>query len=110
MRELLPNSAPIKARFPRVLAAAAVIAASALLAACGTARSASNSTAAVSEQAQEQKAETTFADYAKCLREHGIHAEALSHGIKVGGPGGPDSSAAAVKAAEKACARYAPPP
>ncbi len=45
-----------------------------------------------------------FQDFARCLREHGIEAEADGHGIKVNG-----RSEAAMKAAEKACAKFRPP-
>jgi len=83
--------------------------AGALLAGCGGSDSPSN--AAANERSQEQKAETRFADFAKCLREHGINAEAISHpggghGLKVspGKAGGPQ----AMEEAQKACARYAP--
>jgi hypothetical protein len=86
-----------------------------LLAACGGSSPASN--AASTEGAQEQKAETKLADFAKCLREHGVHAEVGTppgggHALKIGpgpgrpqpGPGGPGQ----FEAAQKACARYRP--
>jgi hypothetical protein len=91
------------------LAALAVIAASLILAACG---GSSPSNAASNEQSKEQKAEAKFADFAKCLREHGVNAESVSHsggahGLKVSpGSGGPQQ----FEAAEKACARYRPAP
>jgi hypothetical protein len=86
-----------------------VAAASLLLAACG---GSSPTNAPATERAREQKAETKFADFARCLREHGVNAEAISHpggthGLKVSpaqvGPAG-------VEAAEKACIRYRPEP
>jgi hypothetical protein len=86
-----------------------VIAASLMLAACG---GSSPSNAASNEQSREQKAEAKFADFAKCLREHGVNAESVSHsggahGLKVSpGSGGPQQ----FEAAEKACARYRPAP
>jgi len=91
------------------LSALGVIAVSLILAACG---GSSPSNAASNEQSKEQKAEAKFADFAKCLREHGINAESVSHpggahGLKVsGGSGGPQQ----FEAAEKACARYRPAP
>jgi hypothetical protein len=93
-------------------AALGVIAASLILAACGG--SSPGSSAAEQEQSREQKAETRFADFAKCLREHGVNAEAVSHpggghGLKVS-PGTAGASPAAMEAAEKACARYRPAP
>jgi hypothetical protein len=94
-----------------VLAGAGVILAALTLAACGG--SDSPSSAAANERSQEQQAETKFADFAKCLREHGVNAEAISHpggghGLKVspGSARGP----AAFEAAQKACARYRPEP
>lgn len=91
------------------LAALGVIAASLILTACG---GSSPSNAAANEQSREQQAETKFADFARCLREHGVNAEAVSHsggghGLKVSpGSGGPQQ----FEAAEKACARYRPAP
>jgi hypothetical protein len=88
------------------LAILGVIAASLVLAACGGSSPTSN--AAESEQ----KAEAKFADFARCLREHGVNAESISHpggahGLKVSpGSGGPQQ----FEAAEKACARYRPAP
>jgi hypothetical protein len=100
----------MRAHVPRLLLVAVIVAAGALLAACGDSRSPSN--AATKEQASEQKAETKFVDFARCLREHGVNAEAISHpggghGIKMS-PG--NGSLAAAEAAEKLCARYRPPP
>jgi hypothetical protein len=86
-----------------------VIAASLILAACGGSSPTSN---AADEQSSEQKAEAKFADFARCLREHGVNAESVSHpggahGLKVSpGSGGPQQ----FEAAEKACARYRPAP
>lgn len=92
------------------LAALGVIAASLILAACGGSSPTSNATE--NEQSREQKAEAKFGDFARCLREHGIKAESVSHsggshGLKIeGGNAGP----ATMEAAEKACARYRPAP
>jgi hypothetical protein len=93
-----------------VLAVLGAIAASLVLAACGGSSSPSN--AAATERAQEQKDEVRFADFAKCLREHGVNAEVGSpgggrHGLKVSpGSGGPGQ----FEAAQRACARYRPEP
>ena len=92
------------------LAVLAPLLAGVLLAACGGSGSSSVSSAAAKEQSKEQKAETKFAHFARCLREHGVNAEALSHpggghGLKIM-PG--TSGLAAMEAAEKACARYRP--
>ena len=97
-------------RFP--LAALAALLAGGLLAACGGSGSPSASNAVAKEQSQEQKAETKFTDFARCLREHGIEAEAISHpggghGLKIGA-GKTGEGPAAMEAAEKACARYKP--
>jgi hypothetical protein len=94
-----------------LLAALGALAVSPILAACGGSTSASN--AADTEQANERNAETKLADFAKCMREHGINAETAAmpgggRGLKVlprsGGPHGPQQ----FEAAEKACARYQP--
>jgi len=97
---------------PTALTLAAILAASLLLAACGGSDSPSN--AAASEQSREQEAETKLADFAKCMREHGVNAETATgpgggQGIKIrpgSGGGGPQ----AMEAAQKACARYRPEP
>ncbi len=113
-RRLAPFFTAPSARRARLalLVALGAIASSLILAACGGSTAASN--AADKEQAQEQKAETKFADFAKCLREHGINAESISHpggghGLKVS-PGQAGGGPAAMEAAEKACARYRPEP
>ena len=85
-----------------------------LLSGCGGSGSPSASKAAVSERSREEKAETRFQDFARCLREHGVHAEALrrpggGHGLKIS-PGNAGSGHAAMEGAEKACARYRPEP
>jgi hypothetical protein len=97
---------------PVALSAAvlAALLAGVLLSACGS--SSSDPSSAAGERAQEAQAEAKFADYARCLREHGINAEALSrpnggHGLKVSpGKGGPGPES--MEAAQKACARYQP--
>jgi len=110
MSQPKPVPAWTRSRLPRLLAIPALAAAGALLAGCGGSTPASN--AANTEQAREQKAEAKFADFAKCLREHGINAETASgpnggHGLKVSpGSGGPQQA----EAAQKACKRYQPEP
>ncbi len=86
----------------RVLALAAPAAAALTLLACGGGNPTTRALAA--ERAAEQNTEVKFQDFAKCLREHGIEAEAQTHGIKVDA-----GSEAAMKAAEKSCARFRPP-
>ncbi len=89
------------------LAAAGVIAASLALAACG-----GSSPSSTSSAASEQQAEVKFADFARCLREHGIEANVANgpggegHGLKIKGAGGP----AKMEAAQKACKKYQPEP
>ncbi len=99
-------------RFHRsaMLALAALVGLSMLLlSACGAS---TDQNAASTEQARERRDEVKMADFARCLREHGIRAETVSgpsggHGLKVGGPGsGPQK----MEAAQKACARYRPEP
>ena len=94
-----------------LLSVLCVASASLLLAACGGSSPSSTDSSA---QATEQQAEVKFADFAKCLREHGVNAEAISHpggghGLKVS-PGTAGAGPAAMEAAEKACARYRPAP
>jgi hypothetical protein len=100
--------ASIRTWLALLLAVPAVAAVGALLVGCGG--STSGSSAAAKEQSAEQKAETRLADFARCLREHGINAETASgpgggHGIKLNG-GSPQT----MEAAQNACARYRPEP
>jgi hypothetical protein len=101
----------------QLASAGAIVAAALTLAACGGG-GASPSNAASTERSKEQKAETKFADFARCLREHGVNAEAISHpggghGLKVS-PGtagtGPGGGPQTLEAAQKACKRYRPEP
>ncbi len=112
MSNLRRSASPTAIRPARVLAlSAAVLVTGASLAACG-----GSSDPASGERAQEQQAETKLADFARCMREHGVQAETAvgpggGHGIKIGGPaGGSPQSPAAMEAAQKACARYRPTP
>jgi hypothetical protein len=91
-----------------LLAVLCATAASLLLTACGGSSSPSTSSAA-----KEQQAEVKFADFARCLREHGIEATAVGgpggeggRGLQVKGAGGP----AKMEAAQKACKKYQPEP
>jgi hypothetical protein len=84
-----------------------VASASLLLAACG-----GSSPSSTSSAYKEQQAEVKFADFAKCLREHGIEATTSTgpggegHGLRIKGAGGP----AKMEAAQKACKKYQPEP
>ena len=96
----------------QLASAGAIVAAALTLAACGGSDSPTN--ASSSERSQEQQSETKFADFARCLREHGINAEAISHpggghGLKIS-PGSAGGGPQAMEAAERACARYRPAP
>jgi hypothetical protein len=99
---------PMSSRPPLVpLAVLCVASASLFLAACG-----GSSSSPTSSAAKEQQAEVKFADFARCLREHGIEAETATgpggenHGLKIKGAGGP----AKMEAAQKACKKYQPEP
>jgi hypothetical protein len=89
------------------LAILCVASASLLLAACG-----GSSPSSTSSAAKEQQAEVKFADFARCLREHGIEAETATgpggegHGLRIKGPSGP----AKMEAAQKDCRKYQPEP
>ena len=92
---------------PAALAAIGAILTALPLAACG-----GSSPPSTSSAAKEQQAEVKFADFAKCLREHGIEATASTgpggegHGLAIKGAGGP----AKMEAAQKACKKYQPEP
>ena len=98
------RSSPIRAR---LLAVLAVMAACVLITACGG--SAANQNAASGANASETK----LANYARCLREHGLHAEVATllfgaRGLKIGG--GKEPAPGVPVAAKMACARYQPEP
>ena len=95
-----------------LLTALSVASASLLLAACG-----GSSPSSTSAAEKEQQAEVKFADFARCLREHGINAEAATvpggaHGLKINGPAGSGPSTVkgplAMEAAQRACKKYQP--
>ncbi len=94
---------------PALLVTPVVIAVALALAACG---GSSPSSTDSSSQAKEQQAEVKFADFAKCLREHGIEASTATapggegRGLRIKGAGGP----AKMEAAQKACKKYQPEP
>jgi hypothetical protein len=100
----------------RVLAVVAALAVSCALAACGGGAS-SATNAAASEQARERGDETKLAQFAKCLREHGVEAKTSStgpgaggFGIRVGGRAGSGAGPAQMEAAQRACQKYRPVP
>jgi hypothetical protein len=84
-----------------------VASASFLLAACG-----GSSPSLTSSAASEQQAEVKDADFARCLREHGVEATAVAgpegkgHGLQIRGAGG----RANMEAAQTACKKYQPEP
>jgi hypothetical protein len=90
---------------PILLTIPAIASAGIVLVACGG--SSSPTGFAAKEQAQEQRAEAKLADFAKCLREHGVNAQTASGGHALRLSGGASGTA---KAAQNACARYRPEP
>jgi hypothetical protein len=76
------------------------------LSACGG----GSSSPATSSAAKEQQAEVKLADFARCMREHGIDATTAAlpggegHGLRIRASGGP----AKVEAAQKACKKFQP--
>jgi hypothetical protein len=88
----------------------AALLACSLLAACGGSSSGDPTGAA-----GEQQNETKLADFAKCMREHGVSAEVAAgpfggRGVKVGGPGQAPKSPGVMEAAQNSCKRYEPEP
>jgi hypothetical protein len=103
----LPTHTPSRSKPLALIALAALAAllAAALLSACG------GSSPSQAATAKEQDNETKLANYAKCMREHGLEAEVAAmpgggHGLKIkpGKAQGPQVS----EEAQKACARYQP--
>ena len=100
-------SSPSTPRRPALapLGVLVVAAASLVLTACG---GSSATNAAATERSDEQKAETKFADFAKCMREHGIKVEATTNGdiqiaIHPGEAGAPNPESPAFQKARQAC-------
>jgi hypothetical protein len=105
-----PSVSSIVSRLPLVLTLPALLATGVLLSSCGGSGSPAN--AAAAENAQEQKDEAKLAEFARCMREHGVNAETAAgpgggHALKIS-PGKAGSGPAAMEAAQKACARYRP--
>lgn len=95
------------------LAVLAALAAALLLSACGG--SSSPAASAAAEQASERESETKLADFARCLREHGVQAETANgpgggRGLKIGGGDNSASGPAKMEAAQNACKKYRPQP
>jgi hypothetical protein len=108
---LLDAGVPSRRRYsssrgkPLAIAASAALAACLMLAACGG--SSPNQNAA----SKEQSSETKLADYARCMREHGLNAEVATlpgggRGLKLGGSKASGPGPGESEAAEKACAQY----
>jgi hypothetical protein len=101
------NRSPRRRLRSRGLVLAGLLLAPLALSACGGSSSPSTSTAA-----KEQQAEVKLADFARCLREHGIDASTASlpggggQGLRIKGAGGP----AKMEASQKACKKYQPEP
>ncbi len=95
----------------RLLAVLATLAAAAALLACGSSNTATD--AAATERAKEEQGEKKAADFARCLREHGVKASASSSGgtfqLRIQGSPGSGGPQAMV-GAQKACAKYRPEP
>ena len=98
----------------RLLGGLAVLAAGLALAACG---SSSSDNGASAERSREHRQEVELADFAKCLREHGVNAESSTgpggqgFALKVKGTrGGPDAGQQTMEAAQKDCQKYRPAP
>ncbi|HXD53993.1 MAG TPA: hypothetical protein VN618_04495 [Solirubrobacteraceae bacterium] len=105
------SPAPARARAAtlRLAAALAMLAAGLALVACGGSKPGD---AAASEQARERRDEVKAAEFAKCLREHGMDATASSGGggfrlqVRPKAGTGPPT----MEAAQKACRKYQPEP
>lgn len=103
--------ARVRAILLGALAAATALAAVLALAACGG----KSPSAAASEQANERNAEARFAEFAKCLREHGVNASTGPEpggqgvGIRVQGTRGSAKGPQQMEAAQRACKRFQPP-
>lgn len=106
------SPAPARARTAtlRLAAALAMLAAGMVLLACGSSKPGAD--AAASEQARERSDEVKAAEFAKCLREHGMDATAGAGGggfrlqVRPKAGTGPQT----MEAAQKACRKYQPEP
>jgi hypothetical protein len=104
---MLSNPKPYPRSPLRWLALAGLALPALLLSACG-----GSSSSPTSSAAKEQQAEVKLADFAKCLREHGVNATASTgpggegHALRVQGAGGH----ANMEAAQRDCKKYQPEP
>ncbi len=94
----------------RLLVPLAVLAQGLVLAACGGSNNAAN--AAASEQSRERQDEVKAADFARCLREHGVEASASGSGgqFRLQVRATPGKSPQTMDAAQRACQKYRPEP
>ena len=93
----------------RVLALLAALAAGLALVACGGSKNASDPVAG--EHASEHADEVKAQKFAKCLREHGVHASASAApggGLQLRIQGSPGSGPQGAEGAQSACAKYRP--
>ncbi len=108
MSEPSPEPPHVRAAALRALAALALPAAAVVLLACGG--SSNPNAAAASERSSERSEELKAANFAKCLREHGIEASASADGgalrLRVHPKQGVGPQT--FEAAQKACAKYRP--
>ena len=92
----------------RILAVLAAPAACLALLACGGSSTATD--AAATERATEQRDEHKAAEFAKCLREHGVQASASASGggVQLRIHAAPGTGKQTMGAAQTACAKYRP--
>ncbi len=93
----------------RVLALLAALSAGLALVACGGSKNANDPVA--TERANERNDEHKAEEFAKCLREHGVHASASAApggGFQLRIQGAPGSGRQSAEAAQNACAKYRP--
>jgi hypothetical protein len=100
----------LRAAAAPILATLAALAAGGALAACGGSGGAAN--AAASERAKEHQDEVKAANFAKCMREHGVDmtASSSSGGFQLSVRPGPGETPQKAEAAQKACQKYMPEP
>jgi hypothetical protein len=100
-----------RARAVPIIALLASLAAGTGLAACGGGGNTATD-AAAKERASEHSDELKAANFAKCLREHGVQASASASGggFQLRVSPSPGTGPQTMEAAQKACAKYQPAP
>lgn len=110
MSQPRPIPSPTRSALSRLSAVLATAAAATALVACGSSKSPTG--VAAGERADERQNEAKLAEFAKCMREHGVEAKTSSgaggQGLEIGAKG--STGRQTLERAQRACKQYQPQP